>query len=115
MQPVPGPVLSHVAQDVLTDVAPTISNFSWVQVNGTSYKFTGTVTGSYVQGLTVSFGGSPLSLQNLTATVNADGTFTLCVDMKNGVNDNGLASAQILADGWGEASNQATVNVSGVS
>jgi hypothetical protein len=111
MQPVAGQVQSNVIQDVLADTAPVIANFAVQQVNGNEYQFTGTVTGSYVQGLTVTFGGQPLSLQGQKATVNADGTFTLLVDMVNGADDNGQASAQIKADGWGQASNVATVNV----
>ena len=42
----------------INQLAPVITNFTWRQVNGISYQFTGQVTGSYVQGLTVVFGGS---------------------------------------------------------
>ena len=114
IEPVAGAVQSNVVQDTLADTAPVISNFAVEQVNYNEYQFTGTVTGSYVQGLTVTFGGQPLSLQGQKATVNTDGTFTLMVNMIHGADDNGMASAQILADGWGQSSNGATVLVSGV-
>ena len=50
-----------------------------------------------------------------TATVAADGSFCLILQMLNGANDNGTVTAQVLNDGWGLSSNIATVNVTVLS
>ena len=84
-----------------------------IQINSVSFEFTGQVNATYAQGLTVTFGGQLATLQGqtYTATVAADGTFTLYVNLTGGSADTGLATAQIMTDNWGLQSNLASVNV----
>ena len=106
-------VASNVVSETLVDIAPVISNFNYVQINSVSFEFTGQVTGTYIQGLTVTFGGqlATLQAQTYTATVTADGSFVLYVNLTGGSADTGLATAQIMTDNWGLQSNLASVNV----
>jgi hypothetical protein len=90
----------------LLDSPPQINNFAAVEVEGDIWTFSGQVAAPYaVQGLTVSFSGTPVSMQGRTATVNADGTFSLTVRLDGLPNDNGTVLAQVT-DWWGYASNQ---------
>ena len=108
--PAPAPE-SNVAQDILTDQAPVISTFTLTQLNGCTYELSGTVTGPAVQGLVVTFGGQVQQLQGQTAVVQANGTFALTVNMTQGTLNNGLITAQIMADNWGFSSNVASTLV----
>jgi hypothetical protein len=93
--------------------APVISNFTAVEGNNLSFTFSGTVTDQTPAGLTVNFGGIP-SLAGQSTTVNADGSFSLTVQLQGNGLDNGTAWAQ-TTDWWGLQSNLATfsVNVTG--
>lgn len=104
-------LLSSVVPTLLSDSSPVIYNFAVTQLQGNAYAFSGNVTANYAPGQQINFGGAPQSLQGLTTTVAADGSFYLIVQMVNGNNDNGTATAQILNDGWGYSSNVATVDV----
>ena len=86
---------------------PLIQNFTATN-NGTgSWTFAGIVVGSNVAGLVVTFGGvGPVAGQ--TATVNADGTFSLTVDM--GANANGIVTARTTNQA-GQNSNTALASV----
>src|SRR5262249_33170549 len=107
VQPVSGPIQSNALQDMLTANATVITDFSITKVSQYQYELRGTVSGTNVAGLTVTFGGQPLSVQGKTATVNADGTFYLLVEMDNGARDQGQVTAQILKDAAGQPSNVA--------
>jgi hypothetical protein len=106
MMPMPGPVESNVLQEMLaanaTQITMTITKTSPYQ-----YEITGKVTGSSVDGLKVTFGGQPQSIQGQTAIVNPDGTFQLFIEMDHGANDEGWVTAQILSDANGQKSNVA--------
>ena len=83
--------------------APMISNFYGIHQISSCWLFTGNVSDEYAEGLVVRFGGLT-ALQGQTATVTANGTFSLAVSL--GPNDHGTASAQ-TTDWWGQESNQA--------
>jgi hypothetical protein len=85
------------------NVAPTISNFTAVHGAGNIWTFSGTVADESPGGLTVYFGGLT-TLQNLSATVAADGSFSLTVELQPG--ESGLATCQTF-DWWGVKSNTA--------
>jgi hypothetical protein len=105
-------LMSSVMPTLISDTAPVIQNFAVEQLQGNNvFAFSGNVVANYPPGMQINFGGAPQSLQGLTTTVAADGSFYLIVQMVNGVNDNGTATAQILNDGWGFSSNIATVDV----
>jgi hypothetical protein len=87
--------------------APVISNFTATQGSNNVWTFTGLVTDDSPAGLTVNFGGLP-SLQDKTATVGADGRFSLTVALAQG--ESGEATAQVT-DWWGLTSNLAWVMV----
>ena len=94
---------SNTAQVTLTNTPPTITNFVALQELGNVWTFEGQVNYAYPQGLTVTLGGSP-SLQGVTATVAANGTFYVTVQLQPG--EDGTASAQ-TTDAWGLQSNEA--------
>lgn len=100
---------SNTAQVVLTDPAPTITQFSSSEHPGDLFVFTGHVTGGY-QGETVTLGGIP-ALQGQTATLDSNGNFTISEVLDGQMDDNGDATAQV-ADAWGTTSNLATSWVS---
>jgi large repetitive protein len=99
---------SNTAQVAVTNTAPVISGFTAVQgVNG-YWTFSGTVTDEHPEGLVVRFGGLN-SLTGQKATVQADGTFSITVQLAAG--ETGTASAQ-TTDWWGLDSNLALKYVS---
>jgi hypothetical protein len=76
-----------------------VNNFVCSCDNGNIWTFSGTVTGSYVQGLVIDFSQStPSALANESITVQSDGTFSLTIELNNG--DCGAVIAQVT-DGWG--------------
>jgi hypothetical protein len=81
--------------------APTISNFQAVRQSGNIWTFSGTVTDQSAQNLTVHFGGLDF-MTTQTATVRADGTFSLTVELP--AESDGWVTAQVT-DWWGLASN----------
>jgi hypothetical protein len=88
---------------------PVVSGFTAVEGNNLSFTFSGTVTDPSAAGMTVSFGGIP-SLAGQSTTVNADGSFSLAVQLQVDGSDNGTAWAQ-TTNWWGLQSNVATVSV----
>ena len=110
MMPMPGPVQSAVLQDMLVANGTTIT-MAIAKMGPYEYQITGTVTGQNVGSLTVTFGGQPVSIQGKTTPVNADGTFSLFIEMDHGASDEGSLSAQILQDANGQPSNIAWVEV----
>jgi hypothetical protein len=100
-------------QDVWSALAgpnypPVISNFTAAE-SGNAWIFAGNVTDpdESVAGFTVTFGGLP-SLNGKTTTVQANGTFSLTVQL--GAKENGGATAQTVDTG-GLPSNVATAYV----
>jgi hypothetical protein len=89
---------------------PQIVNFAAVEIVGGLWRFTGDVVDEAPGGLTVTFGGEPVSLQNVTVTTDANGHFEKTVLLHTDGSDNGLASAQTV-DGGGLASNVALYNI----
>jgi hypothetical protein len=96
------------ANATLVDNGPVISNFKAVE-EGSVIVFTGKVTDNWdPSGLVVTLGGDPM-LNGVTATVNADGTFSVGVPYHQ-IDYSFTATAQ-TTDSWDEASNQATTVV----
>jgi hypothetical protein len=89
--------LSSVTTQVnVTDPTPTIT-LSGNDVSGNLWMFSGRVTGGYVAGETVTFSGTP-AVNGKTATVQADGTFSLAVSFS--VGETGWVDATVT-DWWG--------------
>lgn len=89
-------------QRSVTSAAPTITLSASRQV-ANLWVFSGTVTDEYAADLLVRFGNLP-SLEGKTATVAANGTYSLTVELAQG--EEGTACAQ-LTDWWGLGSNVA--------
>jgi len=68
------------------------------------------VVGEAPGGLTIKFGGEPISLRDLTTPTDANGHFDKAVLMNTDGSDNGLASAQAV-DAQGHLSNVALYNI----
>jgi hypothetical protein len=102
---------SNAPQVIVAPNPPQINNFWATEGEGTQlnyWTFSGSVSDScQVSGMTITFGGMP-SLKGKTATVQADGTFSLLVQLQNG--ESGTASA-VTQDWWGQASNTAMAAV----
>jgi hypothetical protein len=92
------------------DLAPRIVNFTAVEVVGGLWRFSGDVIDEVPAGLTITLGGEPVSLQDQTATTDANGHFEIAVLMNTDGSDYGLASAQTV-DAAGQSSNVALYNV----
>jgi hypothetical protein len=106
----PHGVLSNVASVVVSDVAPSITNFQCVNENNNYWTISGSVADSDdpVQGDVVTLGGV-LASYNLSTTVGANGVFSFTVELL-GLQE-GTATAQ-TADPHGVLSNLASVAVS---
>lgn len=89
-----------------TNRPPQIVNFGATEVVGGMWRFTGDVIDEAPGGLTITFGGEPISLQGVTVTTDANGHFDKVVFLNTDGTDNGLASAQTV-DGAGQQSNLA--------
>jgi hypothetical protein len=98
----------NVVSAPATPTAPQIVNFGGVEVQQGWYYFTGQVQGGTVGGLTISFAGVP-SLAGQTAVTNADGTFSLLVQVQTDGSDYGTVTAQTSVDG--QASNLAWYDI----
>ncbi len=98
---------SNTAQVTLCSNAPTIVEFSATYLTGTLWSFSGRVSDESPPGLTVQLGGLT-SLAGKTATVGADGRFSLTVALQ--VGESGLATA-LTTDWWGLESEMATAYV----
>jgi hypothetical protein len=102
--------ISNTANVTLTCAKPVIQNFYCSEQADGSYLFTGNVVAPSVTGLTVNFGGAPVSLQNQTATVLANGTFALQLPLNGQTSDNGTAMVTVT-DCWGQTSTMGLCNV----
>jgi hypothetical protein len=85
---------------------PQITNFTATYQVGNICVFSGDVVAAAPGGLTVFFGGEPVSLQGLTTVTDANGHFSITVTMNGMRNDTGVASAQ-TKDAFGQLSNEA--------
>ncbi|AMV23356.1 hypothetical protein VT84_03035 [Gemmata sp. SH-PL17] len=81
------------------NVVPCIVNFRGVEVMGGVWRFTGDVVSTAPGGLTISFGGEPNTLQDKSTTTDTNGHFDKTYLMKRDGSDNGLATAQTVANG----------------
>jgi hypothetical protein len=97
--------------DGVPNAAPQIVNFTAVEVVGGMWRFTGDVIDEAPGGLTITFGGEPVSLQGETTTTDANGHFDVVILLNTDGSDNGLASAQTV-DLQGLDSNVAVTNIS---
>jgi hypothetical protein len=100
--------VSNTASVNTTDDAPRIEDFAVTCTNGNVFTFTGRVIDQYAEGLLIRFGGL-VSLQNLTATVEEDGTFAMTCEIL-ALDLGGTASA-VTTDWWGLDSNTVLVAV----
>jgi hypothetical protein len=95
---------SNVAQFTLVDTEAVITAFTDMHGSQSLYTFTGHVAGGY-EGEVVNFGGLH-DLQGQSATVDANGNFSITVQLDGLADDNGFATAQTV-DAWGITSNLA--------
>lgn len=75
------------------------------------FIFAGRVIDESPGGLTVHFGGSPVSLGGKSAVTESDGWFSLRVQLNGTATDNGTGEA-VVTDWWGLQSDVATCDVS---
>jgi hypothetical protein len=88
---------------------PAITSFTAVEVAPGWYRFTGTVSAEHPEGMVVSLGGEPNSVQGETATVGADGIFSVLIQMRTDGTDDGTVTA-VTSDANG-TSNTAMTDV----
>jgi len=94
---------------MLSDNPPTIVNFQAINNGNNSWTFMGQVQGEDVAGLVVTLRGlASLNNNNVSATVQADGSFSYTITLAPG--ENGCVTAECI-DWWGQASNEATAYV----
>lgn len=74
--------------------APKIINFGGGQEAGNMWKFTGDVIDEAPGGLTITFGGDPVTMRGKTVKTDANGHFELIVALNQDKTDNGLVTAQ---------------------
>ena len=96
----------EVPPEVATNVAPRIVNFVAVETARGLWTFSGDVIDEAPGGLTITFGGVPVSLQNRTTTTDANGHFSVAFLMNTDGSDDGTATARAV-DSAGLASNLA--------
>lgn len=92
------------------NAAPRIINFVAVETGAGMWTFTGEVVDEAPGGLTITFGGVPVSLQGKTTTTDASGHFAVAFEMNMDGTDDGLATAQTV-DSAGQVSNVAVYGV----
>jgi hypothetical protein len=96
-------VVSAPASVAISSMAPQITKVTCSEGINNIWTFQGKVTDESAYGLTVTFSGLP-SLQGRTVKVQADGSFTLIVQLQPG--EEGTVQATVN-DWWGLASNTA--------
>jgi hypothetical protein len=95
---------TNQASITLVDTAPVITSFTAVEHPGDMWTFSGTVSyDCHPEQLVINLAGIP-SLNNVTANVNANGTWSVTVQLNGTYTDNGTISA-VTTDPWGNASN----------
>jgi hypothetical protein len=90
--------------------APQIVNFSGRQDTGNIWVLSGDVLDEAPGGLTITFGGEPISLQGKTVTTDSAGHFELVIALKTDGSDNGVATAETV-DKLGAQSNVAECGI----
>ncbi len=96
---------SNIAQVAVTDPGTVIDDFGAITGTSNIFTFSGHVQGGY-QGEVVNFGGLK-DLEGQSATVDANGEFSLTVQLDGKTDDEGDAYAQ-ATDAWGVQSNEAS-------
>jgi hypothetical protein len=91
---------SNTAQAMLAGAPPQIVNFTWTLGSTGLSTFSGQVLDASAPGLTVNFGGEPVSMQNQHVTVDADGWFYFTIRLNGTATDNGEVTATVT-DWWG--------------
>src|SRR5206468_454720 len=99
--------IAQAASVTLANVAPVIQSFTGTLLGGGLWKFTGKVVDEAAAGLTVVFSGIA-SVSGRTTTVEADGTFSLVVQLAPG--ETGAVLAKVT-DMWNIDSEQASFYV----
>ncbi len=99
---------SNLSAVAVSSDPPTICEFSATRMNDTVWSFQGRVTDEDPEGLTVYLGGLA-SLNGVTATVQADGTFSVTCNLQP--DETGSATAMTY-DWFGQESNEALALVS---
>ncbi len=94
----------------LKSVAPHIENFFCSEQPDGWYRFSGQVYDESPNGLTVSFGGAPITLQGDSCQVLLDGSFAIRIKLNGTQTDEGTATA-VVTDWWGLTSNTAQCDV----
>jgi hypothetical protein len=100
---------SEVASGLVSSNAPSFIEFGAAEGPNRYWTFTGRVSDESPAGLIVRFGGGMPSLEGKTAEVQADGTFTLVVQLNEG--EWGVVTADLI-DWWGLEASQASYFVS---
>jgi hypothetical protein len=94
--------LSNTATAILTVGTPVIQNFGATKGLLNYYTFSGQVTGDVTGGMVITFGGQSTTMDGRTAAVDANGYFSITVQIPS--NDLGTVSATAM-DWWGLSSN----------
>jgi len=89
--------VSNIATVMVSDTAPVIQNFAVIRGAGNTWTFQGSVVAGYAEGLVVTFGGHS-SIAEQTATVGADGTFSVTLTLPPGAY---FCASAITTDWWG--------------
>jgi hypothetical protein len=92
------------------DAPPRIVDFAAVQVSGGLYTFSGRVLDESPAGLTVTFGGSPLTMNGVTITTESNGFFSVTKTLQRDGSDTGAVTA-LTRDVGGQQSNVPSVEV----
>jgi hypothetical protein len=100
---------SNAAQVQLQSSRPVIQGFTCSEQSD-GYLFSGTVLDESPGGLVVYLGGVPVSLQGKTVTVQADGTWSILIQLNGTQTDEGTATAYVT-DWWGQQSETALTDV----
>jgi hypothetical protein len=90
----------------LTDNAPQITSFACIADTGGWYELKGRVLDESPNGLTVNFGGAPVSIAGQSCLVLIDGSFDFRVHLNGTQTDEGTATA-VVTDWWSLTSNTA--------
>lgn len=92
------------------DAPPRIVDFAAVEYSHGLFTFSGRVIDESPGGLTVKFGGSPVTTFGMTITTESDGVFSKTVQMLTNGQDSGTITAQ-TRDAGGQASNVASKDI----
>ena len=106
----PVPDDSAQATRVAVNQAPSVTNFEAAQSTGNIWRFTGDVIDEQPAGLTITFGGEPVTLRGYTTQTNANGHFDVLIALNTDGSDDGVATAKTV-DPQGTSSNLATYSI----